>query len=53
MKYLLRNDHQAPRRPPVPERSTDKGQKHESFDFGRIGFDQRSMALAQRMDRKR
>lgn len=53
MKYLLRNDFQAPRRPPVPERLTDKGQKHESFDFGRIGFDQRSMALAQRMDRKR
>jgi hypothetical protein len=53
MKYLLRTDHQAPRRPPIPERTTDKGQKDEAFDFGRTGFDQRSLALARRMDRKR
>jgi hypothetical protein len=53
MKHLLRTETPAPRRPLTPERPTDKGHKHESFDYGRVGFDMRSQALAQRMDRKR
>lgn len=54
MKQLLRTSEQpAQRRSLTPERPTDKGHKHESFDYGRLGFDQRSQALAQRMDRKR
>jgi hypothetical protein len=54
MKHLLRTtEPHAPRRSLTPERPTDKGHKHESFDYGRVGFDQRSQALAQRMDRKR
>mgnify|MGYP001344817926 FL=1 len=32
---------------------TEKGRKQETFDYGRIGCDQRSMAFALRMDRKR
>ncbi len=53
MNYLLRTEHQPLRRAPLQERQTDKGRKHESFDYGRIGFDQRSVAFALRMDRKR
>ena len=54
MKHLLRTDHPpAPRRLPLQDRQTEKGRKQETFDYGRIGFDQRSMAFALRMDRKR
>jgi hypothetical protein len=54
MKHFLRTDHQAPRRLPIQERQmTEKGRKQETFDYGRIGCDQRSMAFALRMDRKR
>ncbi|MEX8517698.1 MAG: hypothetical protein AB3X44_04150 [Leptothrix sp. (in: b-proteobacteria)] len=53
MKYFLRSEQQAPRRQPEPERFTEKGRKHEAFDGGRIGCNQRSVALALRMDRKR
>ncbi len=53
MKHFLRTDHQAPRRLPVQERQTEKGRKQETFDYGRIGCDQRSLAFAMRMDRKR
>ncbi len=54
MKHLLRTtEPHAPRLSLTPARPTDKGHKHESFDYGRVGFDQRSQALAQRMDRKR
>ena len=39
---------------PIQERQmTEKGRKQETFDYGRIGCDQRSMAFALRMDRKR
>lgn len=53
MKHLLRTEQPLPRRPLHQDRPTDKGYKHESFDYGRIGFDARSQALVQRMDRKR
>lgn len=53
MKYFLRSEQPPPRRLPLKERPTEKGQKHESFDYGRIGCGQRSVALALRMDRKR
>lgn len=53
MKYFLRTEQQTPRRQPEPERFSDKGRKHEAFDGSRIVGDQRSVALALRMDRKR
>jgi hypothetical protein len=53
MKHLLRTDHPAPRRLPLQDRQTEKGRKQETFDYGRLGCDQRSVAFALRMDRKR
>ena len=54
MKYFLRTtDHQVPRRLPAQERQTDKGRKHEAFEYGRLGGDRRSIEFALRMDRKR
>lgn len=53
MKILQRTQPPTPRRLPPPDRSPDKGRKDEAIDFGRIGFDARSIAFALRMDRKR
>jgi hypothetical protein len=53
MKYFLRSEQSHQRRLPQSERQTEKGQKHEAFDYGRMMFGQRGAALAQRMDRKR
>lgn len=53
MKILQRTQPLTPRRLPPPDRAPDKGRKDEALDFGRIGFDARSIAFALRMDRKR
>lgn len=53
MKYFLRTEQFIPRRQPVTQSQFDKGNKHEAFDGARLGCNQRSLALAQRMDRKR
>ena len=42
-----------PRRMPVPEWQFDKGRKHEAFESAPVGCDRRSLARAQRFDRKR
>jgi hypothetical protein len=42
-----------PRRMPVPEWQFDKGRKHEAFESAPVGGDRRSLARAQRFDRKR
>jgi len=53
MKSQQRTTEQQPRRIPMPEWQTDKGRKHEAFESGHFGGDRRSLALAQRCDRKR
>jgi hypothetical protein len=42
-----------PIRPLPADWLADKGRKHEPFDGGKLGNDQRSLARAQRLDRKR
>jgi len=41
------------RRVPMTEWNTDKGRKHEAFETASLGTDRRSLARAQRFDRKR
>lgn len=42
------------RRPPVvADWNSDKGRKHEAFEVASLGCDRRSLARAQRFDRKR
>ncbi len=55
MKHFLRSEPHlhSHRRLPPSERPTDKGQKHEAFDVGRLMFGHRAVVLAQRSDRKR
>lgn len=53
MKSQSRTESQ-PRRAPLPaEWNSDKGRKHEAFEVASLGCDRRSVARAQRFDRKR
>jgi|LauGreDrversion4_2_1035121.scaffolds.fasta_scaffold350447_2 hypothetical protein len=45
--------HPVPLRPFPADWLGDKGRKYEPFDGGKLGNDQRSLARALRLDRKR
>lgn len=50
---LAPHTHQVPAKRTGSERTLEKGRKYEPFDGGKVTGDQRSVARALRMDRKR
>lgn len=50
---LVPQTHQVPAKRQPAEWTLEKGRKYEPFDSGKISGDQRSVARAIRMDRKR
>lgn len=50
---LVPHTHQVPVKRTSTESQLEKGRKYEPFDGGRVSGDQRSVARALRMDRKR
>ncbi|MBT9457190.1 MAG: hypothetical protein IV097_11280 [Burkholderiaceae bacterium] len=50
---LAPHTHQVPAKRQPAEWTLEKGRKYEPFDSGKINGDQRSVARAIRMDRKR
>jgi hypothetical protein len=50
---LVPHNHQTPPKRSTPDWMLEKGRKYEPFDSGKVNGDQRSVARALRMDRKR